>query len=86
MMGVLWYYRLEHTETAGVLLPPRYVSNEVFASRHRDVVPVACIEDRCFVLTLNQFNRCVGSAPLPSCSLAPHHVVFLTFLHALRVC
>jgi len=53
-MSVLWYYRLEHTGTAPL---PRYIDREVFASRHRDVIPVKCIEDRCYVLTLNEFNR-----------------------------
>ena len=56
-MSVLWYYRLEHT---GTELLPRYIDCEVFASRHRDVIPVACIEDRCFVLTLNEFSRSVN--------------------------
>jgi len=54
LMSVLWYYRLEHTGTAPL---PRYIDREVFASRHHDVVPVKCIEDRCYVLTLNEFNR-----------------------------
>ena len=53
LMSVLWYYRLEHTGTAPL---PRYIDREVFASRHRDVIPVKCIEDRCYVLTLNEFN------------------------------
>lgn len=56
MMSILWYYRLEHTGTDPL---PKYVDCEVFASRHRDVVPVACIEDICYVLTLGEFNRFV---------------------------
>jgi hypothetical protein len=55
-MSILWYYRLEHTGTDPL---PRYIDCEVFASRHRDVIPVACIEDRCYVLTLGEFNRFV---------------------------
>jgi BAH domain len=57
-MSILWYYRLEHTGTDPL---PRYIECEVFASRHRDVVPVACIEDRCYVLTLGEFNRLVNT-------------------------
>ena len=56
LMSVFWYYRPEHTETDKL---PRCVSNEVFASKHRDVIPVNCIEDRCYVLTLNEFSRLV---------------------------
>lgn len=54
MMGVFWYYR--HHQNEGENLS-KYLNNEVFASRHRDVIPVACIEDRCYVLTLNEFCR-----------------------------
>lgn len=31
--------------------------NEIFASRHQDVNSVACIEDKCYVLTLAQYCR-----------------------------
>ena len=57
MMGVFWYYRREHIDSETVA--SRYLDDEVFASRHRDVVPVACIEDKCFVLPLNQYCRLV---------------------------
>ena len=30
---------------------------EVFASKHRDTNSVACIEDKCFVLTWNEYCR-----------------------------
>ena len=81
LMSVLWYYRLEHTGTAPL---PRYIDREVFASRHRDVIPVKCIEDRCYVLTLNEYNR------WHHCRYILHvlHVVFdyeLTF-EVLRSC
>lgn len=56
MMGVFWYYRQHHSEGEPV---SKYLSNEVFASRHRDIIPVACIEDRCYVLTFNEFCRFV---------------------------
>lgn len=34
-----------------------FLQNEVFASRHQDVNSVACIEDKCYVLTLAQYCR-----------------------------
>jgi len=54
MMSVLWFYRAEHTETERL---PRYIDNEIFASRHRDVIPAVCIDDKCYVLTFNEFCR-----------------------------
>lgn len=33
------------------------LQNEIFASRHQDVNSVACIEDKCYVLTLAQYCR-----------------------------
>ena len=57
MMNVFWYYRPEHTETDRLLTPT--IPAEVFASKHRDVIPVACIEDRCYVLTFNEYCRWV---------------------------
>ena len=56
MMSLLWYYRPEHTE-AGRRLPD--LDDEIFASKHRDVCSVACIEDKCYVLTFNEYCRCV---------------------------
>ncbi|KAK2157219.1 hypothetical protein LSH36_195g03067 [Paralvinella palmiformis] len=57
MMSVLWFYRAEHTETERL---PRYIDNEIFASRHRDVIPAVCIDDKCYVLTFNEFCRYHG--------------------------
>lgn len=37
------------------------LQNEIFASRHQDVNSVACIEDKCYVLTLAQYCRWVKS-------------------------
>lgn len=55
MMSLLWYYRAEHTEQGN-----HYYQNhkdEVFASRHKDTNSVACIEDKCYVLTFNEYCR-----------------------------
>ena len=54
MMSVLWYYRPEQTEMERL---PRRERCEIFASRHRDVVPVACIDDKAYVLTFNEYCR-----------------------------
>lgn len=58
MMSLLWYYRPEHTEQG------RSASDqpdEVFASRHKDSNSVACIDDKCYVLTFNEYCRSVNS-------------------------
>ncbi|XP_039293631.1 uncharacterized protein LOC111053713 [Nilaparvata lugens] len=54
MMSLLWYYRPEHTDQGR-----REEDNvdEIFASRHKDINSVACIEDKCFVLTFNEYCR-----------------------------
>ncbi|XP_038072292.1 uncharacterized protein LOC119740892 [Patiria miniata] len=54
MMTLLWYYQPEHTE-AGRL--PHHLDHELFACRHWDVNSVACIEDRCYVLTPAEYSR-----------------------------
>ena len=36
---------------------PSAAPAEVFASKHRDTNSVACIEDKCFVLTWNEYCR-----------------------------
>ncbi|KAK7104631.1 hypothetical protein V1264_019318 [Littorina saxatilis] len=54
MMSLLWYYQPEHTEAGR---QPHDMENEVFASRHRDENSVACIDDKCYVLTYDQFCR-----------------------------
>ncbi|KAL7059992.1 hypothetical protein AAHC03_09234 [Spirometra sp. Aus1] len=53
MMALMWYYRPES------LTPPRRncVECELFASRHCDVNPVDCIEDRAYVLSAAAFAR-----------------------------
>ncbi|XP_037935500.1 uncharacterized protein LOC119669602 [Teleopsis dalmanni] len=54
MMSLLWYYRPEHTEQGR-----QYNDSpeEVYASRHRDHNSVACIEDKCYVLTFSEYCR-----------------------------
>ncbi|ENN78494.1 hypothetical protein YQE_05037, partial [Dendroctonus ponderosae] len=54
MMSLLWYYRPEHTEQGRLLTDQ---PDEVFASRHKDSNSVACIEDKCYVLTFNEYCR-----------------------------
>ena len=54
MMSLLWYYQPEHTEAGR---QDHDMENEVFASRHRDENSVACIDDKCYVLTYQQFCR-----------------------------
>lgn len=54
MMSLLWYYRPEHTEQGR---QPADGPDEVFASRHKDHNSVACIEDKCYVLTFSEYCR-----------------------------
>ncbi|XP_063842345.1 mucin-2-like [Scylla paramamosain] len=54
MMSILWYYRPEHTDSGR---RPDDLPDEIFASKHRDHLSVACIEDRCYVLTFNEYCR-----------------------------
>ncbi|GIX93348.1 bromo adjacent homology domain-containing 1 protein [Caerostris darwini] len=57
MMSLLWYYRPEHTDQGR---KPGQMEDEVFASRHKDVNSIACIEDKCYVLTYNEYCRYKG--------------------------
>jgi len=54
MMSLLWYYRPEHTKQGRQM---EDMPDELFASKHRDVNSVACIDDRCYVLTFNEYCR-----------------------------
>uniref|UniRef100_A0A182UPD0 BAH domain-containing protein n=1 Tax=Anopheles merus TaxID=30066 RepID=A0A182UPD0_ANOME len=54
MMSLLWYYRPEHTEQGRQRTDG---PDEVFASRHKDHNSVACIEDKCYVLTFSEYCR-----------------------------
>lgn len=58
MVSLVWYYRPEHTELGR---QPTDAPDEVFASRHRDANSVACIEDKCYVLTFNEYCRSVSN-------------------------
>lgn len=58
MMSLLWYYRPEHTEQGR---QPNDCPDEVFASKHQDHNSVACIEDKCYVLTFNEYCRQVSA-------------------------
>lgn len=39
------------------LSPPLLAQNEIFASRHQDENSVACIEEKCYVLTFAEYCR-----------------------------
>jgi hypothetical protein len=54
MVSLLWYYRPEHTDHGR---RPEDMEDEIFASRHKDINSVACIEDKCYVLTFNEYCR-----------------------------
>lgn len=54
MMSLFWYYRPEHTEQGR---QGADAFDEVFASRHKDHNSVACIEDKCYVITYNEYCR-----------------------------
>lgn len=56
MMSLLWYYRPEHTDQGR---QRNDCPDEVYASRHRDHNSVACIEDKCYVLTFSEYCRWV---------------------------
>ena len=55
MLSLLWYYRPEHLDRPN----PEDLPDEVYASRHRDTTSVACVEDRCYVMTFNEYCRWV---------------------------
>ncbi|XP_050407423.1 uncharacterized protein LOC126822530 [Patella vulgata] len=54
MMSLLWYYRPEHTEAGR---KPGQLDNELFACKHRDENSLACIDDKGYVLTYNEYCR-----------------------------
>ena len=64
MMAILWYYRPEQTDCERM---PRTEENEIFASRHHDVIPVECIDDKAYVLTLSEYcRRVLSSITIPT--------------------
>lgn len=54
MLSLVWFYRPEHTEQGR---RPCDRDDEIFSSRHKDINSVACIEDKCYVLTFNEYCR-----------------------------
>ncbi|KAG8449660.1 hypothetical protein GDO86_016340 [Hymenochirus boettgeri] len=54
MMSLFWYYRPEHTQGGR---NPSMHPNEIFASRHQDENSIACIEEKCYVLTFAEYCR-----------------------------
>uniref|UniRef100_UPI00358E895E uncharacterized protein isoform X1 n=2 Tax=Myxine glutinosa TaxID=7769 RepID=UPI00358E895E len=87
-MSLFWYYRPEHTQ-GGRPAYQQSEKNEVFASRHQDENSVACIEEKCYVLTLAEYcrfwaglKRCQNSADVSSArSLVPNAPTYLTPIH-----
>ncbi|CAF2658388.1 unnamed protein product [Rotaria sp. Silwood2] len=55
-MSLIWYYHPEHTELPA-RAKQRFLQNELLASRYSDCINVACIEDKCYVLNLNEYSR-----------------------------
>jgi hypothetical protein len=55
-MSLVWYYHPEHSELPA-RVKERFLPNEVLASKYWDCVNVACIEDKCYVLNVNEYNR-----------------------------
>ena len=56
-MSLLWYYRPEHLDCGRRAFD---TPDEIYASRHRDHTSVACIEDKCYVMTFNEYCRYVS--------------------------
>jgi hypothetical protein len=54
MMSLLWYYHPEHTDTGR---QSHHLPVEIFASKHRDENSIACIDDKGYVLTYNEYCR-----------------------------
>ena len=51
-MELMWYYHPQQTD-----LKNTFDKQELFASKHYDVLDVDCIEDKCYVLTFNEYCR-----------------------------
>jgi len=73
-MSLLWYYRPEHVDSGR---KSDDLQDEIFASKHRDFTSVACIEDKCYVMTFNEycryrkFQRMVDQGITPAYSIVP---------------
>ncbi|KAL3193281.1 hypothetical protein MRX96_046799 [Rhipicephalus microplus] len=68
MMSLLWYYRPEHTDQGR---KSHHMEDEIFASKHRDANSVACIEDKCYVLTFAEYCRYRAKAKMLEEGAAP---------------
>lgn len=68
MMSLLWYYRPEHTDQGR---KAHHMEDEIFASKHRDANSVACIEDKCYVLTFAEYCRYRARAKMLEEGLRP---------------
>ena len=53
-MELLWYYQPQQTELKN---KSQFDKQELFSSTHYDVLDVDCIEDKCYVLTFNEYCR-----------------------------
>ncbi len=53
-MEILWYYKPQQTILKNL---SNFHDQELFASKHYDTLDVNCIDDKCFVLTFNEFCR-----------------------------
>ncbi|XP_063426263.1 uncharacterized protein LOC134710040 [Mytilus trossulus] len=73
MMGLLWYYHPEHTDSGRL---PHHLQNEIFASKHRDENSVACIDDKGYVLTYNEYCRYRGEKCRVESNLSPRPMMF----------
>jgi len=77
-MSLLWYYRPEHLDCGRRAFD---TPDEIYASRHRDHTSVACIEDKCYVMTFNEYCRYRkflkmvddGATTAPPPMLVPEH-------------
>lgn len=73
MMSLIWFYRPEHTDIGR---QEEDCPDEVFASKHRDHTSVACIEDKCFVMTFNEYCRYMRfSQMVDECVVPPWNIV-----------
>lgn len=78
MVSLLWYYRPEHTDQGR---QPSDQQDEIFASRHKDINSVACIEDKCFVLTYNEYCRYCMTCSIIISLVGPNRKVYHFHAH-----
>lgn len=71
MLSVYWYYRPQHVYKNK---KKNFHPQELYASKHKDVTYAACIEDKCFVLSFNEYARFVSF-----CNFNYYHTVSFVF-------